>query len=499
MKNLNILLEKVDTLKLTGNPEIEISSIQYDSRKCTEGSLFIALRGTKSDGHDFIGKAIQNGAIAIVCEKFPETLSSENLTIIQVANTRETLAVISHTWFDEPTKNMRVIGVTGTNGKTTITFIMKSLFEAFGEMTGIIGTTGIFFAKTKIEATHTTPESLELAGIFRLMKDAGVRNVIMEVSSHALHQHRADCINFDSALFTNLTHDHLDYHQTMEEYAKSKKILFDMLTQNSTAMVFDNSPFSDFMISDTKATHKYLIGRTERSDIKITRENLDLFFSSYNLTFSKNTLVDAVLTDLKTKLVGRFNIDNSAICLAWFLLKGYSPEMTRAFIGKANGAPGRMQRIKMKNGAVALVDYAHTPDALEKALLSCRDILITAGKKDSKLISVFGCGGDRDKTKRPIMGQISSQISDISIVTSDNPRTENPEAIIDDIYSGISSGLLNKTHRIPNRHKAIEFAVRAANSGDIILVAGKGHENYQIIGIEKTHFDDCEELEKLAG
>jgi len=369
---------------------------------------------------------------------------------------------------------------------------MKSMFEAFGETTGIIGTTGIFFGKEKIEATHTTPESLELAGILSKMKNAGVKNVVMEVSSHALHQHRADCINFDSALFTNLTHDHLDYHLTMEEYASAKKKLFEMLKPDGTAIVFDNSPFSEFIVENIKAKNKFFIGRKNTCNYIIDNENLSLHKSSYNLLTKSTGSIE-----LQTKLTGRFNIDNSAIVAAWFLNKGYSLDKVREFLSQAEGAPGRMQKVNIGNGAIALVDYAHTPDALEKALLSCREILKNSGIEAGRIISVFGCGGDRDKTKRPEMGGISAGLADFSFVTSDNPRTENPEAILDDIFSGIGQNLLSRCERIADRSKAIEKAVRFSRNGDIILIAGKGHENYQIIGKEKIHFDDVEELEYI--
>lgn len=499
MKLFSELIRYIDLYSIHLPREMEITSIQYDSRKCIPGSLFIALRGTQTDGHYFIDNALENGAIALILEEYMQYMWDKyDVTFIHVENSRLALATLAHQWFDYPTNELNVFGVTGTNGKTTTTFLLKSIFQSLEEKTGIIGTTGIFSGENFIPATHTTPESLELAEIFYNMKNDGVKNVAMEVSSHSLHQHRVHNIHFDSALFTNLTHEHLDYHKTMDEYAAAKKMLFDMLPEDGIALVFNNSEYSHYMLSTCPAKTKFLIGRTEKADIKIVNEQIGFDGSEFKLEFNDSTgiVLPGKLT-FNIKLPGRFNIDNAALAAALPIIKGYSPEQVAEALSKASGAPGRMQRVSLKNGAAAFVDYSHTPDALEKALLACKDILNTTAS-NGKLICVFGCGGDRDKTKRPLMGKISSELADFSVITSDNPRTEDPEAIIDEIFTGIDKANLTKCERIGDRRQAIKFAVEKSREGDIILIAGKGHEDYQIIGKEKIHFSDVEELEKFA-
>lgn len=483
------LLNGLDLLKIYGNLETEVSNIAYDSRKCKEGSMFVAIRGTQTDGHNYIDIAVSSGASVIVCEDIPDSIiGNMNILIVKVDNTRKALAVISHNFFGNPTSKLNIIGVTGTNGKTTTTYLLKSIFEANGEKCAIIGTTGILIGDDKIPATHTTPESLELAEYFLLMVQAGVSRVIMEVSSHALTQHRADCIDYSLALFTNLTPDHLDYHKDMFEYAGAKKILFDNLNETSKAIIFNNSEFSNYIISDCKAKI-ITIGRNEGDNPKIGDEVLNLGSSTFSLDFGGKKEF------FSNQLTGRFNIDNSAIAITAALESGLQTEIVRNGLKNSKGAPGRMTQISLKNGSLALVDYAHTPDALEKALTAAREVL-NGIDNPGQLICVFGCGGDRDKTKRPVMGSIAAVLADVSIVTDDNPRTENNESILDDIFVGIPAGTNAK--RISDRAAAIEYACSISVENDIILVAGKGHEDYQIIGKVKHHFDDSEELKKWA-
>lgn len=500
MRLLNELIEKIDFLSFQGNTQVQISNIQYDSRKCTADSLFIAIEGTQSDGHNYIEKAIQAGAVAVIAEHTNGiNYDQTQIAMILVENSRLALAQISHCWYGFPTKSMKVIGITGTNGKTTTTFIIKSLFEAAGHKTAIIGTTGIYIGKTKIPATHTTPESLELCEHFAQMRDENVEIVAMEVSSHALAQYRADGIEFDAANFTNLTLDHLDYHKTMQDYAQAKKRLFDMLTPQGIAIVADNSEYSTFMLDECKAVNKFFIGRELSSDIVISNEKVGINGIEYNLTFTNqnaSNLSNSIA--LKSPLLGKFNIDNTSFAASLAVLMGLPKEKVQQYMPLAQGSPGRMQRVNLKNSAVALVDYAHTPDALEKALLACKHIINSAELSSSKLICVFGCGGDRDKSKRPIMGEISSRLADFSIITDDNPRTENSEDILQQINSGVALENKQNAKSIPNRAKAIEYACQIAQANDLILVAGKGHEDYQIIGTTKHHFDDVEELNKYA-
>ncbi len=490
MKNLLSLLNGINFQLLQGSLETKISSIQYDSRKCEENSLFVAITGEQFDGHIFIESAIEKGANTILCEKTDFEFNN-NTTIIKVENSRQALAHLSHNWFGNPTKDMYVVGITGTNGKTTTTFLLKSIFEEAGFKCGIIGTTGIIIGDEFIPATHTTPESLELASIFNQMKDKSVNFVAMEVSSHALHQHRADCIDFDAALFSNLTLDHLDYHKTMKDYANAKKILFDSMKSDSIAISIFNESWTDYLLKDCKSGTKFIVSEKSDNDICIQNITLNSNGSEFSLKATEKEI------KIKSPLIGKFNIENLSLAVTLAYAKGIENEIIQEALLNATGAPGRMQKVILKNGAVGIVDYSHTPDALEKALLTCREILNSSNLEDRKLICVFGCGGDRDKSKRPKMGNIAATHSDIVIVTDDNPRTEISEEIIADIFQGISEVQMTKVNMISNRAKAIAYAVKIAQDGDIILVAGKGHENYQIIGKTKHHFDDVEELMKI--
>ena len=386
---------------------------------------------------------------------------------------------------------MYIAGITGTNGKTTTTFLLKSIFEEAGYKCGIIGTTGIFIGNEMLPATHTTPESLELASIFNQMRNSGVCFVALEVSSHALHQHRADCIDFDAALFTNLTLDHLDYHKTMTEYADAKKILFDLMKTDSIAISIFNENWTEYFLKDCKSKSKYVIGYEQDFDIFID----NIILNSNGCDFSLKAKANEIA--IKSPLLGKFNIENLSLAAVLALAIGIKPAIIKKALESATGAPGRMQKVILKNGAIGIVDYSHTPDALEKALLSCREIIEKSDNPKSKLICVFGCGGDRDKTKRPQMGNIAASIADFTIVTDDNPRCEDSENIIADIFQGIKEKQKAKTIKISNRANAINFAVKLSQKDDLILVAGKGHENYQIIGKTKHHFNDIEELAKV--
>lgn len=488
---LKDLIEHIELIEIRGSDSININGIAYDSRKIQSGWLFAALRGSQVDGHDFIGKAIENGAKAILCEQVPSGYY-ENITWIISDNSRKTLAELSHRYFDNPSAKMRIIGITGTNGKTTTTYLMKSIFEEAGDKCGLIGTTGIIIGNKLIPATHTTPESLELCEYFDTMVKSGVNTVLMEVSSHALDQHRVDNINFDTVLFTNLTPDHLDYHKDMVEYATAKKKLFDMLKPTAKGLLFNLSEFTGYFVKDTKAK-TYLMGRFDNPDFLIGNEKIGLGNSEFRMVIPIEFGLPPI--DIKTKLSGRFNIDNAALAAGAAFISGIEPNIILSALANATGAPGRMQTVNLSNGALALVDYAHTPDALEKALIACREVLQYA-QSDGRLIVVFGCGGDRDRTKRPVMGNIASFNADFAIITSDNPRTEDPNDIIQEIYAGIDDENRSNVMIIPDRAEAIDYAFEISKRNDLILVAGKGHENYQIIGSERHHFDDTEQLMK---
>ncbi|OGU59516.1 MAG: UDP-N-acetylmuramoyl-L-alanyl-D-glutamate--2,6-diaminopimelate ligase [Ignavibacteria bacterium GWF2_33_9] len=501
MKNLQAFLKIIKIIEIIGKSDVNFQSISYNSSKIEEKSIFVALKGLHFDGHNFINEAIAKGAQIIVCEEFPQNIN-ENITYVKVENTRKALAEISNFFFDYPVQKMKFIGVTGTNGKTTTAFLIQSLLKQANKKVAVIGTTGIFYGERKIPATHTTPESLELFKLFREMADDGVEWVVMEVSSHSLVQNRVWGIPFFVAIFTNLTHDHLDFHGNLENYAAAKKIIFDNLSQDSIAVVNADDEFQKFILQDCPASQKFYITRKEENSnenreniFQIKNEKISFSGIKFSLDIVRNNNIEKFVYD--AKLIGKFNIDNLTYSLA--AMFGMHLSIKFENMDFLQGAAGRMDTVFLPNGAVGLVDYAHTPDALEKALETLEEIKenLPESENSPRIISVFGCGGDRDKEKRPKMGNIAAEKSDLAIITSDNPRTENPAKIIKDILSGIPLNNLPKVQIIINRKDAISYAYSKSKQGDIILVAGKGHEDYQIIGTEKLHFDDKEELQKL--
>lgn len=487
MKILSNLLRTIIPVSIHGNADIVVMSIEHDSRKCIAHSLFIAIKGTTNDGHRYIETAIDNGASSIICEYLPEFLH-ENVTYIIVHNCRESAADIAHEFYDNPSRKLKIIGVTGTNGKTSITFILRNLLESSGFQCGIIGTTGNYIGNRYIPTSYTTPEAPELVKLLHEMVSEGIDYVCMEVSSHALVMQRVRGVYFTAALFTNLTHDHLDFHGSMQEYAKAKKILFDMLSADAIAVVNSDSEYAKVMIKDTKAK-TFFVGMEHNCDTHIHSVYTALSGSDFSLTFGAKhrKRVDAAFS---MPLVGFFNIENAALCIALAFELGIECHYIQEIAPTLRGAPGRMESLAIPSGAIAIIDYAHTPDALEKVLHSCRHILQTLTKNTGKIITVFGCGGDRDKEKRPLMGNIASQLSDYVIITNDNPRTELPETIADDILKGFTRML--PTEIIIDRKRAVYFALSVASYGDIILIAGKGHESTQIIGTIHYHSNDSE-------
>ncbi len=485
---------------------ITVSSLEYDSRQCHEGSLFVALRGLSVDGHHFALDAVQRGTRVIICEepiREPDDSNSVLSDVLQIVvpNSRQALGALAHAWYDFPSTRLRVFGVTGTNGKTTTTFILKALLEAVGETVGIIGTTGNYVGKTMLPASFTTPESPELCALFAKMYADGVTSVVMEVSSHALSMERVHGTTFAGAIFTNLTQDHLDFHQTMDEYAAAKKKLFDMLPASAVAVFNGDDPYAGFMSHDAQARQQLFFGRSAQAGVRITNEQLSITQTSFAVEFAPHTPSEDVLKQAFTmSLVGRFNIDNATGCLALCYGLGYKDlTLLARGLNVALPAPGRMQRIPLPNGAAAVVDYAHTPDALEKALLSCKDISTSAAdnqeiNNDARILCIFGCGGNRDRTKRPTMGAIATRLADVTIVTSDNPRAEEPDAIIADILDGIPSEQRSCVTVLADRAAAIRHGLQQTKKGDILLIAGKGHENYQIVGNHRLHFDDVEQV-----
>ncbi len=474
--------------KMVTTHDVKISGIQYDSRKVQRENLFVALKGTGSDGHKFLSSAISNGAKVIVIEDdqaIPDSLCMHTGTVkIVVGNTRKALAQISANYYGHPAKKMSMIGVTGTNGKTTTTFLIKQMLEASsGVKVGLIGTVEYAIGDEKYPATHTTPESLEMQQLFTQMVQKGCTHCVMEVSSHALHQHRTEGISFTAAVFTNLTQDHLDYHGTMEEYFTAKKMLFDGLSNEAVAVTNADSDYGMKVVDGCKAK---VLSYSVNNHSNVKAENVSVSVKGFTAVINGE--------EISSKLVGRFNVYNVLGAYAAVLALGIDVKNKQSVIASLAPAPGRFDQIQSPKGWTAIVDYAHTPDALENCLQTIHDILPHRYK--TKIITIFGAGGDRDITKRPKMGAIADRLSDVMIVTSDNPRNEDPMEIISDILEGISSK--SKTFVESDRGKAIAKGLSMASSGDVILVAGKGHEDYQVIGQEKIHFSDREEILKQA-
>jgi UDP-N-acetylmuramoyl-L-alanyl-D-glutamate--2,6-diaminopimelate ligase len=470
--------------------EVEIGKVQYDSRKIQRSDCFVALKGTASDGHNFVQTAINQGAKVVVLQDenvLPDALCMHAGVIkVVVPDTRKALATISSNYYGHPSKKLKFIGVTGTNGKTTTSHLMKSILEAAGEKVGLVGTIEYKIGDRIIPATHTTPESLELNELFAMMVESGCTSVSMEVSSHALDQSRVYGLDFDVAIFTNLTQDHLDYHNTMERYFEAKKILFTGLKESGYAIINHDDRWGTKLLESVTGK-KYSFGITTTSDMQV----LDLKLGIDGTTFQvRNHIGEFSLT---TPLIGRFNVYNALAAYSAGVALGIPRELVIKGIDNLKNVRGRFERISSPAGWTAIVDYAHTPDALENCLKTIHDIL--PKKNHGRIITVFGAGGDRDKTKRPLMGHIAGDYSDLVIVTSDNPRTERPEDIIDDVMRGIirHASVLREV----DRRTAIEKAIKCAQPNDVVLIAGKGHEDYQIIGKEKKHFSDREVVESL--
>lgn len=496
--NLGVLLEGVDVTKLfeltyghflvTG--EIEVHGIQYDSRKIEREDCFVALRGGGTDGHKFVEAAVEKGAKVVVLEQdatLPDPYFMHmHVVKVVVPDSRKALARMSANFFGHPARKLTMIGVTGTNGKTTTSHLVKSILEAAGRRAGLIGTIEYKIGNEVIPATHTTPESLELNEILSRMLDAGCDSVSMEVSSHALHQSRVFGLEYDAAVFTNLTQDHLDYHGTMEDYFRAKQLLFDGLANDAAAVINCDDAWGTKLASTTRA-RSITFGAGDAADVRATDIRLSMDGTSFRIRHENKE------RELSSPLVGRFNVYNILAAYASGLALGIPHEKIEKGISNLTNVRGRFERIASPKGWSAIVDYAHTPDALEKCLLTVHDIL--PKDRRGRIITVFGAGGNRDKTKRPLMGKIAGSLSDLAIVTSDNPRTENPERIIDDIVAGIPRE--STVIRESDRRKAIHAALRQAQPGDVVVVAGKGHEDYQVIGKEKIHFNDREIIEEF--
>jgi len=488
MKYLKELIEEIEILETLNFNNNLIKGITNNSLEIKKDFLFCALRGTSTDGNLFIPQAIYNGASTILTDVFPKTIHS-GITYLIVDDARKAMALISKKFYDYNRLKSKIIGVTGTNGKTTITFLISSLLKNLGYTTAVIGTTGIYLNNDKLPTTHTTPESVRLYEIFDKINSFGIDYIIMEVSSHSLVQKRVYGVEFDLAIFTNLTPDHLDYHETMDNYAKAKKILFDSLKPSAISIINSDDAYSDFIVSNLPANQIVRVGTNTNSDYILKPIKSSIKGVEFNLLHPKSNQTYYI----QANLIGEFNIWNLALALVATSFLGNDLSKLVEFTDKLIAAPGRMEIIKLKNDAIGVVDYAHTPDALEKVIKTLNNL-----KNGGKLITVFGCGGDRDKSKRPLMGCIASVLSDKVIITNDNPRTENPDNIIQEILQGVDKAFFHKIDIIPDRRLAIQTAINKSTKGDIVLVAGKGHEKYQIFGNEKIHFDDIEELKKFV-
>jgi UDP-N-acetylmuramoyl-L-alanyl-D-glutamate--2,6-diaminopimelate ligase len=478
MKRLSELLDNVRVIEIENSANPEISGLEYDSRRVGKGSCFFAVVGGANDGHNYIDSAIEQGATAIICQHMPQN-RKEGVAYIVVEDSNIAMAAMAAAFYGHPSEELRLVGVTGTNGKTTTATLLYDMFTAMGYKAGLISTVVYRIGEQRIESTHTTPDAIRLNRMMREMVDAGCEYCFMEVSSHAAAQHRIDNLKFVGALFTNLTHDHLDYHGTYKEYIRAKKSFFDMLGKDSWAVVNIDDRNGEVMLQNCAAKHYRL---SLRSMADYNAKIIEMLPNGMLLHINGK--------ELWVKFTGRFNAYNLTTVYAAATLLGIDSLEVLTTLSNLTPVSGRFETITAKDGTMAIVDYAHTPDALENVLTTIEELR----QGEQKLYVVCGCGGDRDRTKRPEMASVALKYASMAIFTSDNPRTESPEAILDDMVAG--AGVATNYLRITDRREAIRTASTLAKAGDIILVAGKGHEDYQIIGTEKHHFDDHEEVIK---
>lgn len=482
MKKLSDILYKVHLRGITGSTDTSINDVQIDSRKVQKGTLFIAVKGTTSDGHQFISKAIEEGAVGIVCEQMPAQLV-EGITYIQVASSTEAAGFIAHNFFDQPSTAFKLVGVTGTNGKTTIATLLYKLFTQLGYNCGLVSTVENIITGKVTPATHTTPDAISLNSLLKSMRDAGCEYVFMEVSSHAVHQRRIAGLQFAGGLFSNITHDHLDYHKTFDEYIKAKKAFFDGLSASSFAITNADDKRGMVMLQNTAAKKQSYSLKT---------------VADFKGKILENSLTGLVMTvndqEVHFRLIGEFNAYNLLAVYGAAINLGEEKQVVLQALSNTTGAEGRFDySVSAKERILGIVDYAHTPDALVNVLSTVKKLK----RGHEKIITVVGCGGDRDKAKRPVMGEVACAHSDKVIFTSDNPRTEDPLQILADMEEGLNTAAKRKYVAIPDRKQAIKTAVSMAGEEDIVLIAGKGHEKYQDINGVKQHFDDKEVLHEM--
>ena len=480
MKLLKDILYKVSVNAVYGDTNVKVAQVDFDSRKVVKDSLFVAQIGNSVDGHLYIDKAISLGATTIICEKLPIRLEA-NITFIQVEDSSKTLAIIASNFYDNPSSKLKLIGVTGTNGKTTVASLLYQLFKKSGYKTGLLSTVQILVDTTVFNATHTTPDSVTINSYLHQMVLLGVDYCFMEVSSHGIHQKRTEGLEFAGGIFTNLSHDHLDYHVSFASYRDVKKSFFDSLPKTAFALTNLDDKNGNVMLQNTKARKRtYALKTLADYKAKIIEKSFS------------GTLISINDTEFWTKLIGNFNAYNLAAIIGVAYELGLEKIEILTIISQLESVSGRFEHLVSDNGVIAIVDYAHTPDALKNVLETINNIRTN----NEKLITVIGCGGDRDKTKRPKMAHIASQLSTQAIFTSDNPRTENPDTILEEMEEGVSAENLKKIITISDRRQAIKTACKFSETGDILLIAGKGHENYQEISGERFHFDDLVEVKK---
>lgn len=479
--NLTELLQRIPTLETHGEMNRKVSGIVFDSRKAVENSLYVALKGTVADGHSFIDSAVGNGAKVIVCEVLPENFNPE-ITYVKVKDSSKTLGQLASNFYGNPSEQLTLVGITGTNGKTSVSTLLFDVLTALGFKCALISTVEYRIAGEVIPSTHTTPDVVTLNQILAKAVYEGCEYAFMEVSSHGIHQNRTEGLHFKVGGFTNVTHDHLDYHKTFEEYLKTKKRFFDELPAEAFAITNVDDKNGNIMLQNTGAKK---VSYALKTMADFHGRILEVDFNGMLLSFNGK--------EFWTTLTGKFNAYNLLLVFAVAVELGFNEDEVLQVISTLKRVHGRFETIKSPSGIYFVLDYAHTPDALENVLDSINEIRT----KNERLITVFGCGGDRDHAKRPEMGKIATRKSTLAIITSDNPRNENPADIIKDIEQGVEAQNYSKYTSIPDRKDAIKMAIKFAEPRDIIVVAGKGHENYQEINGEKYHFDDREVIEEL--
>ena len=478
---LNELLKNITPIKIIGNDDVEITGVNIDSRRIKTGHLFVAMKGTQVDGHLFIGKAIELGAISVLCEDLPKVLQ-EGITYVQVESTEDAVGKVATLFYGDPSHKLKLVGVTGTNGKTTIATLLYNMFRKFGHKVGLLSTVCNYIDDIEVPADHTTPDPIELNELLAKMVEAGCEYAFMECSSHAIHQKRIGGLKFAGGLFTNLTRDHLDYHKTFENYRNAKKAFFDSLPKDAFAITNADDKNGMIMVQNTKATVKTYSIRT-LADFRA--RILECHFEGMYLEIDGR--------EVGVQFIGKFNVSNLLAVYGAAIMLGKKPEDVLLVLSTLHSVNGRLEPIHSPEGFTAIVDYAHTPDALANVLNAIHEVLDGKGH----VITVCGAGGNRDKGKRPLMAQEAVRQSDKVIITSDNPRFEEPQDIINDMLAGLNEQQMRKVISIVDRKEAIRTACMMAQKGDVVLVAGKGHETYQEIKGVKHHFDDKEVLHEI--